>query len=103
MTKVIENKKGFLILEVGRADMALALQSPGVCDHCNQTSETGFLIAVLNHWCCTECYNAWYNRAKRYEQDIPYEKNVFIRHCMYFKNAGIVVEGLNKEKDVSNG
>ena len=45
----------------------------GICDHCNQASSEGYLVPVLNHWLCPDCFNSWAKRATYYPEDIDYE------------------------------
>lgn len=54
----------------------------GVCDHCNETTSSGYYIAVLNQWFCPKCYQDWYHGARRYTEDIAYE----IENFEFYKN-----------------
>ena len=46
----------------------------GICDECGVFHpEGGFLVPVLNHWQCKECFEDWESRAKNYPEDAPYE------------------------------
>ena len=79
MAKRHKNKKGFMVIRTENLAEILKFGGFGICDHCNQHKKTGtgYLVAVLNRWFCDECYTEWYNRAKRYEEDIPYEQRTF--------------------------
>jgi hypothetical protein len=46
----------------------------GICDECGQFIPSGgYLIPVLNHWQCQECFNDWKSRARYYPEDAPFE------------------------------
>lgn len=75
--KEVKNEKGFLVIEITRAEMVNKLAQYwciGVCDSCMSSTEVGYYIAVLNRWFCKDCYNEWMQRAVRYTEDIPYEE-----------------------------
>lgn len=75
--KDVKNEKGFLVIEITRAEMVNKLAQYGcigVCDSCMTAPEVGYYIAVLNQWFCKECFDSWYERAVRYKEDIPYEE-----------------------------
>lgn len=46
----------------------------GVCDHCGEYHDKGFLIPVLNHWICEKCFNEWKQDAVHYPEDDVYEQ-----------------------------
>ena len=46
----------------------------GICDHCGEFHETGYLIPVLNHWICKKCFDEWKSYAKHYPEDDIYEQ-----------------------------
>lgn len=63
MAKIKENKKGFKIIEISRAELVGKLAEYGcigICDNCNSTSITGYYIAVLNQWFCQKCFDECY-------------------------------------------
>lgn len=78
------NDKGFLILEVSREELMLALWCygcAGVCDRCLEKPDKGYYIAALNQWFCQDCFEDWYAKARKYQEDIPIEE----RNYKYFK------------------
>ena len=77
--KVVENSKGFRVIEMSMVEVNGLLGGLGICDSCNNASFTGYYIAVLNSWFCPQCYEDWLKRAKRYEEDIPIEERNFER------------------------
>ena len=76
MATIVENKKGFRVIKTSNTE-CIEWGGAAVCDHCNGTASFGYLVSVLNHWICPECFKDWYNRAKRYTDDIPYEEKKF--------------------------
>lgn len=58
MAKIIENEKGFKVIEITAREM-LEIGCGNICDHCGETSENGYYVAVLNRWFCPACYEEW--------------------------------------------
>lgn len=75
--KVIKNDKGFKIMAIDRATMAVKLNSPGICDSCMATPHIGYYVAVLNCWLCPDCFRDWYNNATNYPEDQAIETKYF--------------------------
>lgn len=77
MAKIVENKKGFRVLEVSREELISALSkfgSMGICDQCGETPPVGYYVAVLNQWLCPKCYNNFISKTKWYKEDAPFEE-----------------------------
>ena len=89
MAKKVENKKGFLILEVSRKELQKVLggYTLGICDCCGEPADNGYYIAALNQWFCEGCLQEWLQRAERYVQDIPTEENNYNFYEEYFRKA----------------
>lgn len=80
MAKIVENSKGFKVIEVPRIeviDKMAKYGSVGICDCCGNSDTNGYYIAVLNRWYCPKCYQEWMERAKRYPEDISFEESHF--------------------------
>lgn len=88
MAYIYNNKKGFKVIRTENRLEVLMLGGVGVCDWCNDTSKTGYLVAVLNHWYCDECFHEWYQRAIFYDEDVSIETKNF--------NYFLSVYGLNE-------
>lgn len=76
MAKVINNEKGFRVIEVTLSDCT-KWGGMGICDHCNSAVPKGYYVAVLNSVLCERCYNRWYARAKFYPEDMEIEYRNF--------------------------
>lgn len=77
MAKIVENKKGFKIIEVSLIDI-IRQGGLGVCDYCNgRISGKGYYIAVLNAIYCEKCYNRWISNAEYYIEDMDIERHNF--------------------------
>ncbi|MDE3744065.1 hypothetical protein [Maribacter polysaccharolyticus] len=76
MAKIIDNPKGFKVIELDR-DEFFSIGGMSLCDGCNQKMKKGFFIAVLNRSYCEEDYHSWSERAVRYQEDIDYELTKF--------------------------
>lgn len=69
MAKIIENEKGFKVIEISAEEM-VKIGCGNICDHCGQPHfGTGYYVAVLNRWFCPSCYNEWYEDAYNYAND----------------------------------
>lgn len=87
MAKIVENEKGFRVIEVSRTELVEKLGyqgAVGICDFCNRSSSVGYLICVLNSWYCPDCYKRYISNAKRYAEDVDYEFAVFNRYVKLF-------------------
>ena len=67
MTK-FKLKNGLTVYKTTAAELT-ALGGLGICDECGEYNKVGYLIPVLNHWMCPECYNDWKHRCKHYPED----------------------------------
>lgn len=79
MANIIENEKGFKVIEVTKAEI-VRLGGFGICDHCGRPSSRGYYVAVLNRWMCPVCYKMWMGYAVHYPNDIAVEDRNFYRY-----------------------
>lgn len=77
MAKIVDNPKGFKVIEASRMELACKLGGFGICDNCNMASNIGYYVAVLNRWFCPKCYNEWYEYATHYPEDARIENKNF--------------------------
>lgn len=85
MAQVKDNKKGFKVIQISRNELVEKLGehgAMGICDHCGRTTQTGYYIAVLNRWFCSDCYITWNSYAKYYDED----KRIEEKNFNYFKS-----------------
>lgn len=69
MARIIENEKGFKVIEVDSNEM-LKIGCGNICDHCGHVHYgKGFYVAVLNRWFCPDCYQDWCKYAVNYATD----------------------------------
>lgn len=71
---------GLTYYEATRPEIA-RLGGIGYCDECNEIAEKGYLVPVLNHYMCEECFEDWKKRAKKYPEDLYIE----IKNCAYYE------------------
>lgn len=85
MANYKKTSKGFETIEISREELIEKEVSYGVCDSCNSTPQEGVYIAVLNMWYCVDCFEHWHKHARRYDEDIPTEKeNIkFFSHLIF--------------------
>ncbi len=79
MAKIIENNKGFKIIEVSLDEVQQKYGGFGICDWCNGDFNKFMYISVLNHCYCQDCYDNWNERAIYYEEDSNIEAKNFER------------------------
>ena len=84
MAKVIENEKGFKVIEISAKEMIL-IGNFNICDSCGiQHFGNGYYVAVLNRWLCPRCYAVWYLRASNFavasNEDARIEEKNFERY-----------------------
>ena len=68
-------ENGLTYYEVSLAEL-FRIGGAGICDHCGQFHETGYLIPCLNHWICETCFNEWKSYTKHYPEDDKHEQRV---------------------------
>lgn len=85
MPKIIQNDKGFKVIEIEYGFMAMATgNNLPVCDSCLKNDcAKGYYIAVLNMWYCKKCYERWLKTAVNYPED----KAVEDRNFNFYKNV----------------
>ena len=71
--KQFKSKCGYIIFKCTALEI-ISIGGLGICDHCNNFSEVGYLIPVLNHWLCESCFLKWDENSTYYPEDIPFEK-----------------------------
>lgn len=77
MAQIIENKKGFKVIELSLTEVNSVFGGMGICDFCNKASFKHNYIAVLNSCYCPECYNRFEEEATYYAEDSKIENKNF--------------------------
>lgn len=78
MARIVENAKGFKVIEVTRID-CYYWGGLGICDWCNAVVNKGYFVAVLNSVMCEDCYNKWCESAERFPEDNEIERKIFMK------------------------
>lgn len=78
--KKMMTKNGLIAYEATAEDTYL-LGGYGICDDCGNFAPAGYLVPVLNHYQCPECFAEFNIRAKRYPEDAKIER----RTAEYFE------------------
>ena len=68
--KKITTPTGYIAYEATKEEIQL-LGGYGICDECSKNTEKGYLVPVLNHYQCPECFESWSKTARYYPEDIP--------------------------------
>jgi len=84
MAEIVENEKGFKVISCSMSETT-KFGGMGICDDCNGSDYSGYLICVLNRWYCKECYLDWEQRAKYYPEDSRIEERNFNHYRNLFK------------------
>lgn len=82
-----KTSSGYLAYRSNAAE-TLLLGGMGICDHCNELALDGFLVPVLNHYVCPQCFQDWERQGTYYPEDIPIERST----AAYFESK-IPLEG----------
>jgi hypothetical protein len=86
MTK-FKTSSGYLAYRATAAETTL-LGGRGICDDCGEYAPEGYLVPVLNHYMCEECFKVFEGCGAFYPEDIPHEQHT----AAYFENR-IPLEG----------
>lgn len=86
MAAIIENKKDFKIIQMSRQEVAEVFGGCGICDYCGTLHDSGYYIAVLNHWYCKEDHERFLEHAHNYPEDRNIEELNFLRATHLLKN-----------------
>lgn len=85
--KKILTKSNHIAYECSAKEISLC-GGIGICDECGKQAKAGYLVPVLNHWMCEECFNDWQSYAKHYAEDDEFER----RYADYYESV-IPLEG----------
>lgn len=80
MAKVIENSKGFKVIEISKEELLEKLSQYGcigICDFCGNPTEVGYYVAVINQWLCQDCYQDFISKVRYCIEDKPIEDRNF--------------------------
>ena len=70
--KKISTKQGYIAYACTAAETTY-LGGLGICDDCGEAAPNGFLVPVLNHYMCPDCFEDWQSRGRFYPEDLPFE------------------------------
>lgn len=89
-------KNGLIVYKTTTAEIQ-SIGGLGICDECGHFQpDGGYLVPVLNHWQCEECFNDWKSRARYYPEDAPIEA----RRAKYYETLiPCTTKGDHHEKD----
>lgn len=94
--RFVKTKSGYIAYSASRNEVA-TLGGYGICDFCNKTDESGYLVPVLNQWLCPSCFEKWDAQAKYYPEDL----NIEDRNAQYYERV-LTLEGGAKEWTTPN-
>ncbi len=83
----VSTKSGYIAYRATAEETAL-LGGCGICDDCGKFSAEGYLIPVLNHYMCPDCFRDWESSSRFYPEDLPVEHGA----AAYFESR-IPLEG----------
>lgn len=70
--KKITTKQGYIAYTC-TAQETTYLGGIGICDDCGKAALNGFLVPVLNHYMCPDCFAKWQNSGRFYPEGLPAE------------------------------
>ena len=71
--KKLKTKSGYIVYEVTAEELYKYMDSPGICDFCDNPSREGYLIPVINRFYCPKCFVEFNSNSTYYPTDIPVE------------------------------
>jgi hypothetical protein len=77
LATIIDNPKGFKVINLSLGEANRAYGGYGICDSCNKAAINLYYIAVLNNCYCKKCYDKFCERATYYAEDAAIEKQNF--------------------------
>lgn len=86
--KKITLENGLIVYKTSAVE-TMNLGGLGICDDCGKGALHGYLVPVLNHYQCPECFKAWSTRAKYYPEDAQFEKST----AEYYESKIPLTEG----------
>lgn len=79
MAKIVENSKGFKVIELTKEE-GTKMGWGSLCCNCNRTINGNlFYICGLNDVMDKKCFEQWLKNAKFYPEDVYYENKSFER------------------------
>lgn len=69
-----KSKCGYVVYEATIKECISITDGFGICDMCNKSNNTLYLVPVLNHALCPKCFQDWNERAVFYKDDLWFEK-----------------------------
>ena len=84
MARIINNIKGFKVIEISSIEM-FAIGCGNICDDCGEMSKNGYYVAVLNRWFCPACYADWAEHATNYATEHNADGRVETKNFERFK------------------
>lgn len=81
MARIVKNDKGFKVISMPISEaraIGFGFDYFGkrvvICDRCSEyINDNVYYVATLKQCLCASCYFKWYEHAKRYNDDMPYE------------------------------
>lgn len=71
-----KTKQGFTIYKSTFFECISATGGLGICDWCNRSNSTLYIVPVLNSAYCEKCYKDWRERTREYyEEDRDFEEH----------------------------
>ena len=84
-----KTKNGYIAYKTTTAEIMIT-GGRGICDECGTFHpEGGYLVPVLNHWQCEECFNDFQEKIGYYPEDIPFERS----RAAYYEKMIPLTEG----------
>lgn len=71
--KKCKTRQGYIAYSCSAGETA-PLGGRGLCDECNMFAVRGYLIPVMNHYMCPQCFADWQKWSVFCPKDLPIEK-----------------------------
>lgn len=89
MATLIHNSKDIHVIRLAAYEMMAVKDGHfGLCDLCQQGTEYGYLLPLIDSFYCPVCYKAWIDSVTRYKSDIKPEYNRYLVYCDILNKLG---------------
>lgn len=109
------SKQGYVVYKVRREQLAY-IGGFGICDDCGSSPDFGYLVPILNHYQCPNCFEEWNNNHTYYPEDLWFEKkyvkiyedyigttNSFLSYVKKYSKSDFIIKSLLEAANTRGG
>ena len=89
MATLIHNPKDLHVIRLSSYEMMAVKDGHfGLCDLCQEGTEYGYLLPLINSYYCPMCYKAWIDSVTLYKSEIKSEKQRYLFYSEILNRLG---------------